>query len=146
MVRKLGRVAAGLVAGVGMAVLSAGVLTADDKGEKVPSIEEIMKKGHQGSKSLLKGIAAQAKEGKWEDALNGAKTLKMFGESLGKNKPDKGSPESWKKLTDKYKKNTEAVYKAVEKKDVKEVTDALGKVTGAKGANCMECHKAHKGD
>jgi hypothetical protein len=145
MVRKLGRVAAGLAAAVGMVVLSSGVLTADDK-EKTPTIEEIMKKGHQGSKSLLKGIAAQAKEGKWDDALDGAKTLKMFGEALGKNKPDKGTTESWKKLTDKYKENTASVYKAVEKKDVTAVNDALGKVTGAKGANCSECHKIHKGD
>ncbi len=141
MVRKLGRVAAGLVAGVGMAVLSAGVLTADDKEDKNYTIEEIMKKGH-GAKGLLKGIAAEVKQEKWDDAVKDAKLLKAFGVSLGKNKPEKGSAESWKKLTDAYKDNTEAVYKAAETKDAKGVTTALGKIQ----KSCKGCHQVHKGD
>ena len=130
------------VGGLALA-LSVGSSSADDK-DKTPTIKEIMKKGHQGTKSLLKGIAAQAKAGEWEEAQNGAKTLKTFGEALGKNKPEKGGEESWKKLTDKYKENTAAVAEAAEKKDAKAVTDALEKVSGTKGANCMECHKAHR--
>ena len=138
MVRKLGRVAAGLMAAVGMAVLSAGVLAGDEK-EKTYSIEEIMKR-HTGAKSLLKGVGVQVKEGKWEEAKDGAKMLKAFGESLGKNKPPKGEETSWKKLTEQYKENTAAVAKAVDKKDAKGATDALGKI----GKSCMGCHKMHK--
>ena len=138
MVRKLGRVAAGLMAAVGMAVLSAGVLAGDDK-EKTYAIEEIMKR-HTGAKSLLKGVGVQVKEGKWEEAKDGAKLLKAFGESLGKNTPPKGEEKSWKKLTEQYKESTAAVFKAVEKKDAKSATDALGKI----GKSCKGCHSNHK--
>ena len=138
MIRKLSRVAAGLVAAVGMAALSAGVLAGDDK-EKTYPIEEIMKKGH-GSKGLLKGIAAHVKEAKWDEAKTDAKLLKAFGVSLGKNEPPMGEAKSWKKLAEAYKENTETVYKAVEKKDAKGATDALGKI----GKSCAGCHKEHK--
>ncbi len=139
MVRKLGRVAACLVAAGCMVAVSVKVAAAQKEDEKVYEIEEIMKKGH-GSKGLLKGIAAEVKEGKWEDAQKDAKLLKAFGVSLGKNKPPMGSEESWKKLSEQYKENTEAVFKAAEKQDAKGVTTALGKI----GKSCMGCHKEHK--
>ncbi|HET6572858.1 MAG TPA: hypothetical protein VFG68_04590 [Fimbriiglobus sp.] len=138
MGRKLGRVAATVTAAVGMTVLSAGVLPADDK-EKTYAIEEIMKR-HTGAKSLLKGVAVQVKEAKWEEAKGGAKLLKAFGESLGKNKPPRGEEKSWKKLTEQYKESTATIYKAVEKKDAKTALDTLGKI----GKSCMGCHKQHK--
>jgi cytochrome c556 len=138
MVRKLGRVAAGVAAAVGMVVVSAGMLSADDT-EKNYSIEEIMKKGH-GSKGLLKGITAEVKTAKWDDAKNDAKLLKAFGVALGKNKPPRGAEASWKKLTEQYKENTVAVAKAVDKKDAKATTDALGKI----GKSCKGCHDNHK--
>jgi hypothetical protein len=139
MVRKLGRVVAGLAAVVGMAVLSAGVLAADDKDEKVYPIEEIMKKGH-GSKGLLKGIEAHVKGSMWDEAKTDAKLLKAFGVSLGKNEPPMGEAKSWKKLAETYKENTETVYKAVEKKDSKSALDGLGKIR----KSCAGCHKVHK--
>jgi cytochrome c556 len=138
MVRKLGRVAAGLAAAVGMAVLAGGVLAGDDK-EKTYPIEEIMKKGH-GSKGLLKGIETHVKESKWDEAKTDAKLLKAFGVSLGKNEPPMGEAKSWKKLAEAYKENTDSVYKAVEKKDAKGVTEGLGKIR----KSCMGCHKEHK--
>jgi hypothetical protein len=135
------RVAAALAVGGLALAFSVGSQAADDKkDDKVPTIKEIMKKGHQGTKSLLKGIGAQAKEGKWDDAADGAKTLKAFGEALGKNKPEKGSDESWKKLTDAYKDNTKTVFDAVEKKDATATADALGKI----GKSCKGCHDQHK--
>jgi cytochrome c556 len=136
MVRRVAAVVA--VGGLALAV-SAGSSAADDK-EKTPTIKEIMKKGHAGTKSLLKGIAAQAKAGEWDEAQNGAKTLKTFGEALGKNTPEKGDKESWKKLTDEYKDNTKAVAEAAEKKNAKGVTTALGKI----GMSCKGCHSAHR--
>jgi hypothetical protein len=135
------RVAAALAVGGLALAFSVGSQAADDKkDDKVPTIKEIMKKGHQGTKSLLKGIGAQAKEGKWDDAMDGAKTLKTFGEALGKNKPEKGSDESWKKLTEEYKENTKAVFEAVEKKDADKTAEALKKILDS----CKGCHSMHK--
>ncbi|HVK17607.1 MAG TPA: hypothetical protein VM533_11720 [Fimbriiglobus sp.] len=138
MLRKLGRVAAGLAAVVGMAALSAGVLAGDDK-EKTYPIEEIMKKGH-GSKGLLKGIETHVKGSMWDEAKTDAKLLKAFGVSLGKNEPPMGEAKNWKKLAEAYKENTETVFKAVEKKDSKAAFEGLGKIR----KSCSGCHKEHK--
>ena len=122
-------------------VLAAGVTVADDKKEdKVPkTISEIMKKGH-GAKGLLKSIGKEVKEGKWDEAKTDAELLKLFGEGLGKIKPEKGTDASWKKLTDKYKDNTAEVYKAVDKKEAPGAESALKKI----GSSCKECHDSHK--
>jgi cytochrome c556 len=133
------RVAALVVVGGLALALSVEGSAADDK-DKTPTIKEIMKKGHAGTKSLIKGVAAQVKAGEWDEAQNGAKTLKTFGEALGKNKPEKGDDASWKKLTDEYKDNTAAVAEAAEKKDAKGVTSGLGKI----GKSCKTCHDSHK--
>lgn len=134
MVRRV--VACVAVGGLALAITAGSSVAHDDK---VPSISDIMKKGH-GSKGLLKGIAAEVKAKKWDDASNDAKLLKDFGEALGKNKPEKGSEESWKKLTDEYKKNTAAVAEGVEMKDPEAVTAGLKKI----GGSCKGCHSAHK--
>lgn len=126
-----------LFAGVGALALAANA--ADDA--KPTSVKEIMKKGHAGTKSILAGVKTQVKAGQWEEAANGAKTLKVFGEALGELKPSKGEDESWKKHAATYKTNTAAVAEAVEKKDASAANAALGKI----GASCMGCHKEHKG-
>ena len=112
--------------------------TAAPADDKLPDISEIMKKGHDKTEGYIAKIREATKGEKWEDAQKYAKTLAFFGESLGKNKPQKGDEKSWKALTDKYAANTKAVYKATQDKDAKGVTKGLG------GINCMECHKAHK--
>ena len=139
--------AGGFLAGVVALAVAAGPGPAQDKGDKkkYATIGQIMKKGH-GAKGLLKGIDAEAKGGKWDDATNDAALLKTFGENLGKMKPEKGSDESWKKLTDKYMEQTADVAEAVGKKDAKGVKAALAALTGVKNANCNECHAAHKAD
>ena len=112
----------------------------DKQDEKVPDISEIMLKGHKGTDAYINRIKTAAKAGKWEDAEKYAKTLAFFGDNLGKNKPPKGSAESWAKLTKKYQENTKAVYKATEDKNAKEVNKSLGAIT----SSCGQCHKAHK--
>ena len=115
--------------------VTVGGLTAAD--EKVPTISEIMKKGHSKTGDIAK-IRTAVKGKKWDDAKPAATELKGFGEALGANKPEKGDADSWKKLTDKYKASTAAAAAGVEKMDAAAVTAALGKI------NCKECHDAHK--
>jgi cytochrome c556 len=125
------------LAAFALTVSVGGLIAADDK---VPTVSEIMKVGHAGGKSLIAKTKAAVKAEKWDEAKVPADALKVFGEALGKNKPEKGDAESWKKLADKYKASTAAAAAAVEKKDAKAVGEALGKI----GTSCKECHDAHK--
>lgn len=129
-----------LMAGLVVALVSAAsAVTAQDK-EKVPSVHDIMEQGHSGKKSLIKQITATVKESKWDDAAKPSEKFKFFGESIGKNKPEKGSAESWKKLTDEYKKTTADIAEAVKKKDKAGAEKALGVM----GKSCKACHDAHQ--
>jgi hypothetical protein len=110
----------------------------DKKDEKTPTIKEIMQKGHKGTDAYITKIKALAKDSKWDEAKELAKTLSFFGENLGKNKPPKGEADSWEKLTKKYAESTKAAYKGTEDKDVKAVEKALGAI------NCAECHTPHR--
>jgi cytochrome c556 len=134
------RVVAVLAVGGLAAAVVGGEAAADDKKKKEYTISEIMKKGH-GAKGLLKGIGAEVKAGKWDEAKTDAALLKEFGEAIGTLKPEKGDEASWKKQTGIYKDNTAAVYEGVEAKDAKKAGDALKKI----GGSCKSCHEAHKG-
>lgn len=109
----------------------------DKKKDDVTTIKDIMIKGHKGGDALISKIKAEAKAGKWEEATAHAKALAVFGEHLGKNKPAKGSEESWAKLSKAYAEQTKAALKATEDKDEKAVNKALA-------INCKSCHDAHK--
>jgi cytochrome c556 len=139
MVRTFGRWTVGVAACAFGLLLTAGAIIAEPRAD-VTSIEDIMKKGHAGKKSLLNQIKAGAKEEKWDDIAKPAKDLKKFGEELGMNKPEKGDDISWKKLTQEYATNTTAIADGVEKKDQKATTEALGKM----GKSCKACHDSHK--
>lgn len=141
MVRKLAQMTAFAVLGGIVLVQTTGVTAADKK--EIPSIEDIMSKGHAGGKSLMKGIDKDAADGKWDAAAAKAKIFAGFGEALGQNKAPQGDAASWKKLTEKYKASTKAVEDAVKKKDAKSVADALEKM-GPKSGACKECHDIHK--
>jgi hypothetical protein len=140
MLRKLLRVTLAGALGVMAFLLAYGATaTGDDKKEdKVPTIKEIMTKGHKGTNAYIAKIKAAAKDGKWDDAKEYAKTLAFFGENLGKNKPPQGDADEWEKITKKYADSTKAVAKAVEDKDATATNKALG------GINCGECHKVFK--
>ena len=111
------------VAFAGMTVFGA----ADDKPKY--DIESIMEKAHDKENGLYPKVV----KGKASDAEK--KELVELYSELGKNKPPKGDAKSWKE-------KTEALVAAA-----KEVAD--GKAAGVKdlqkAANCMNCHKAHKG-
>lgn len=139
MTRKLLKVALTFKLGLLVAIVAWGASTATGEEKKdVPTIKEIMVKGHKGTESYIAKIRADAKGGKWDDAKEYAKTLAFFGENLGKNKAPKGEADSWEKLTKKYAESTKAVAKAVDDKDASAVNKALDTI------NCAECHKAHK--
>ena len=133
--RKLAQLA---VLAVGVA-LCFGNLTAQDK-DKVPSVHDIMEEGHSGKKSLLNVIKASVKDEAWDKAAKPAEKFKFFGESLGKNKPEKGGADSWKKLSDEYKKTTAEIAAAVKKKDKSGAEKALGVM----GKSCKACHDVHQ--
>ncbi|HUE70283.1 MAG TPA: hypothetical protein VMP01_05285 [Pirellulaceae bacterium] len=97
----------------------------DDK--KPVAIKEVMKVCMKGG--LCKTVAS----GKATDEEK-KKLLAMF-EDLAKNKPPKGDEENWKKMTGAL---VEAAKACVEGKEG--AGESLGKA-----ANCMGCHKAHKG-
>jgi hypothetical protein len=140
MVRTLGRWGVGVAAVVGGLFLTAGALVAEPKAADFASIHDIMKTGHGGKKSLLNQIKAGVKDGNWAEIEKPAKTLKKYGEELGKNTPDKGDAASWKKLTASYQTMMTDIAEGVEKKDAKATNAALAKMQ----KSCKACHDNHK--
>jgi hypothetical protein len=118
--------AAALLAAAFMGVTVFGA--ADDKPKY--DIETIMEKAHDKDNGLYKKVV----DGK-ADADEKKQLLDYYTE-LGKNKPPKGDAKSWKE-------KTTALVSAA-----KQIVD--GKDAGVKdlkkAANCMACHKVHKGD
>jgi hypothetical protein len=110
MVRKI---VAGLVA-VAAALVVMNATAADTK--KL-TVHDIMEKvpGKKGCCAVTAGAAAAEK---WDDAAKTAKELKMYGDAMVKtDKPDKGSKESWTKLTKIFSDDINAIVAGVEKKD-----------------------------
>ncbi len=140
MVRKLLRVSLMAALGLMATMLAYGAATASPQDKDLPDIKEIMIKGHKGTDAYLGKIKTAVKGEKWEDAQKYAKTLAVFGEALGKNKPAKGDADSWKTLTEKYATSTKALADAADKKDAKAANTALGAI----GGSCGACHKVHK--
>lgn len=142
MVSRIRHIAAALLFG-GFAILctTAGANADDNKkpDDKVPDLHDIMGK-NKGKNSLSNKINEAAKGAKWDDCQKLAKELKELGIALGKNTPDKGSEESWKKHSKSYAENTAAVADAAAKKDAKAVSAA----TATFGKSCAGCHKEHK--
>src|SRR5581483_6887309 len=122
---------AGLRFGVAALAVAVAGLTVFAAAEEKPKydIETIMKKAHAKDTGIYRKVVA----GKASDAEK--KDLVELYTELGKNKPPKGDDKSWKE-------KTEALVSAA-----KEVAD--GKDGGVKSlqkaANCMSCHKVHKG-
>ncbi|HUG91241.1 MAG TPA: hypothetical protein VML55_10425 [Planctomycetaceae bacterium] len=111
--------------GIAVAVPSA----ADDEKPKY-SIKDVMGKAHKGGQdALVQRIIA----GKGNDSEK--KELVEYYTALGKNDPPKGEQKSW---DDKTKALLDAA------KEVQEGKDG-GADNLKKAANCMACHKEHRG-
>lgn len=104
----------------------------DEKEKKPMSIEDVMKKGFKGGKSLYRKIISKKKEPTKEEK---EKFLAMM-KDLAKNKPPKGDEKSWKKFTTALVEPTEKIVKG---EDVEKAMAAL-----KKAAKCGDCHKAHR--
>ena len=115
----------GLIAGVVVVMLAFTAMLAAEEAKH--SIKEVMKYAHK--EGLLKKVASG--QGTKADA---EKLVELY-KSLGPNKPPKGDAESWKTKTTVL---VEAAQEVVDGKP-----GASAKLE--KAANCMECHKAHKG-
>jgi hypothetical protein len=107
----------------------AGLRAADDKPKF--DIEAIMDKAHgeKNDKLLRKVLDGKA------SATEKKELLELYTE-LGKNKPPKGSANSWKDKTTALVSASKGVV------DGKDGAAASLK----KAANCAACHKVHKGD
>ena len=119
----------GAVLGVFCVGAAAAVGPAQDDEPKY-KIKDVMNKAHKGGQdALVQRIIA----GKGTDSEK--KELVEYYTALGKNKPPKGEQKSWDE-------KTKALLDAA--KEVQE-----GKEGGAdnlkKAANCMACHRAHRG-
>ena len=123
---------------LGLACLA--VQAADDKKEtKLSSIKDIM--AAHGETGIRATLSEAVKEKDWEAAGKAAKVWVALAEDLVKNKPRKGTKDSWEKLTGTYLKTVKTVAEGVAEKKPATVNGALGKIA----TTCMACHKAHKG-
>jgi len=141
MLRQLSKIAAGFLCGVFAITLGVSALLADEKkpGKKL-SVHDIMEKV-PGKKGLCATTVAKAKAEDWDAASKLAKELKVYGDALPEaEKPEKGTKESWTKLSKEFAVNMSTIAAGVEKKDIKTVNEGVK----AFGASCKECHDNHK--
>lgn len=83
----------------------------------------------------------KAKDPNWEEVQKKTKDWVSMAETLGKQKPPKGTDESWKKQSDKYLGLVKDVDAAAGKKDADGMKKGLGAIQNA----CMGCHSQHRG-
>lgn len=103
------------------------VAIAQDKDKPKHTIKEVMKTCMKGGlcKKVASGEASEEEK---------KQLVEMF-DALAKNTPPKGEAESWKEKTTALLKAAKACAEG----------SAEGQDALKKAANCMECHKAHKG-
>ena len=133
-----------LFAGIALVLSFSGMSTADEKTEKGKgqTIKQVMKLCFDDEEGLLESLTTLTKEAspKWDTISQQTKSWVSAAESLGKNKPKKGTPESWEKLTKKFVEDGKTLDVAAGKKESKDVLAALKTIEGA----CKGCHPVHK--
>jgi len=125
-----------------LAAAAVVVSPAGAQGEKTPSIKEIMTKANKPN-GLYFNLSKDLKDDElmWDEIQKEAKDLARLAAALAKNEPVKGPKDSWAKLTKDYSDNARALDEAAQKKDLRAVQTAHGKLGGM---TCMNCHKAHR--
>jgi cytochrome c556 len=134
------RLLGAMVLAVGLLV---GVGAAQDKDKSsIPTISDVMRKVNSKaglSKAVGKALTSDMID--WADVQKKTKEMLEHVEALGKNTPEKGTKESWEKLTKSWLDSAKKVDEAAKKKDREETSKALTALAGA----CRTCHSAHKG-
>lgn len=117
-------------------------LAEEKKEAKVQTTKAIMQLCFDDEEGLLEAIGTMVKEKepKWDSVAEKSKSWVKAAEDLGKNKPKKGTAESWSGLTKKWLEEAKTLDTAAGKKDVNAVSAALKTF----GASCKACHTAHK--
>jgi cytochrome c556 len=127
-----------------LAVLAAVVLgaaylgTAAAKDDDIKDIKGCM--AFQGKVRKDVPDLLKAKDPNWEEVQKQTKDWVAMAETLGKQKPPRGSDESWKKQSEKYLTTVKDVDSAAQKKDL----DGMKKGLGMVGGSCMGCHSQHR--
>ena len=133
------RLLGAMVLAVGLLV---GVVGAADTKSSIPTISDVMRKVN-GKAGLSKAVKAAVSSDMidWTDVQKKTKEMLEHVEALGKNTPEKGTKESWEKLTKSWAESAKKVDEAAKKKDKAATVQALTALQGA----CRTCHSAHKG-
>lgn len=126
-----------MLAAAALGVIYLGTAAADDA-DKIKDVKGCMAFQNKVRGSLPKQLKAASPE--WDKIQKETKDWVAVAESLGKQKPPKGSDESWKTQTEKYLANVKAVDEAAEKKDADAATKGIATI----GMSCGGCHSQHK--
>jgi cytochrome c556 len=128
------------LAALAAAVLGVAVLgtAAADEAEKIKDVKGCMAFQNKVRGDLPKQLKSKTPD--WDAIQKQTHEWVGVAEALGKQKPPKGSEESWKKQTDLYLTHVKAVDAAAEKKDA----DAANKALATIGSSCGGCHSQHK--
>jgi cytochrome c556 len=147
-----------MLGSVAFAVLALGLLVgsvpgsaqekkSDKKSEKkgdakFVSTKQIMKICFDEEEGLLEVLTTMAKEKepKWDKISEKTGAWVKAAEDLGKNKPKKGTAESWEKLTKKFVDDAKALDTAAGKKEAEKLLAALKPLE----TSCKGCHPSHK--
>jgi cytochrome c556 len=127
-----------------VAVISAGAVAVGSFDDETYDKETVMKtlfnkKSGKFSSVLKKQVDASPTN--WEELQKTTDEIAKYGKALGKNDPEKGSKDSFKKLADKLADNTKALDDAADSKDLAKVKASQKAI----GGSCKACHDAHRG-
>ncbi len=112
----------------------------DEKYETETIMKNVFnKKSGKFSSVLKKQVEASPTD--WEAIQKTTEEINKYGKVLSKNDPEKGSKESWKKLSEKFGENTKALDDAADAKDLDKVKASQKAI----GGSCKACHDAHRG-
>jgi len=127
-----------VLAAAALGVIYLGTAAADDATDKLKDVKGCM--AFQGKVRKEVPDLLKASNPDWDKVQKETKDWVAMAETLGKQKPPKGSDESWKKQTDKYLGLVKDVDAAAEKKDLNGMKKGMGTI----GMACGGCHSQHK--
>lgn len=106
------------------------------------SLRQIMNRLAQGPQSLTRVIGDQldAETPNWDAIVPQAKEYADLAAAMATERPSRGTPESWERLTKSYTEAAVALHKAAQAKDV----EAALKAHGLLANSCNECHREHR--